>query len=263
MKADERDEGQLQTATRVAELLMLYLSHGPALGVREAARLMNLHPSTCQRLFTSLAAKGMVVKDNATGKYFLGQWVADLGAVAAGSSSLRLLAEPYMVKMREITGETITLHERYGDSRMISHMIEGVHEVRQIPVVGSQRSLLKGSSGKVILAFLDPQDTDRIIKSVSWPYSTPTGVEVTRESFLDDLKRIRQQGYALTQGESISGVAGLSAPILGAKGFAVASLTVSGPAFRSTPEFLLSYVSVLREAANKISMLIGGPGIPT
>ncbi len=254
----ERIEGQLQTAVRVAKLLMLYLSHGPALGVRDAARLLNIHPSISQRLFASLASTGMLVKDSATGKYVLGKWVADLGALVAGSHSLRLLVEPYMMRIRDLTGETITLHERWGDNRRISHVIEGVHEVRQIPAVGACRPLLSGSSGKVMMAYLEPKETERIINEVHWPYKTPAGLTISREAFLDDLKRIRTQGYAITQGESVSGVTGASAPILGARGFAVASLTVSGPAFRCTPQFLQRYVPALLVAASEISTLIGG-----
>lgn len=257
----ERIEGQLQTAVRVAKLLMLYLSHGPALGVRDAARLLNIHPSISQRLFASLASTGMLVKDSATGKYVLGKWVADLGALVAGSHSLRLLVDPYMVRIRDLTGETVTLHERWGDNRRISHVIEGVHEVRQIPAVGSCRPLLVGSSGKVMMAYLEPKERERIIEETQWPFKSPSGLMIAQEDFRADLNRVRAQGYAITHGESVSGVAGASAPILGANGFTAAALTVSGPAFRCTPQYLQRHIPSLVKWAREISTLIGGETI--
>ncbi|WP_206812513.1 IclR family transcriptional regulator [Paradesulfitobacterium ferrireducens] len=258
MKAEGHEEGQLQTARRVAELMMLYLTHGPAIGVREAAKLMEIHPSISQRLFSTLAATGMVIKDQSTGKYRLGAWVADLGAVAAGSYSMRSLAEPYMVKVRDVTKETVTLHERWGDNRRISHVVEGLYEIRQIPKVGTYRSLLIGSSGKAILAFLENRDAETIINGVQWPLKTPTDKVMSMDEFLDNLRTVRRNGFDVTEGESALGAAGMSAPIIGARGYAVASLTVSGPAFRCTTDFFQEHVHVLKEAASKISIMIGG-----
>jgi DNA-binding IclR family transcriptional regulator len=200
----------------------------------------------------------MLVRQDSTRKYVLGEWVAELGLVAAGSPGLRALAKPYLAKAQEATGETVSLHERWGDKRKITCVVEGIHEVRQIPVVGTCRPLLLGSSGKAILAFLDARERDKILSTAKWPLRTATGKEISYESLVSDLAQVREDGYSISDEETVQGAAGVSVPIFGPHGVAVACLTVSGPLQRCTRQFLQSHVPTLQALAQHISALIGG-----
>jgi DNA-binding IclR family transcriptional regulator len=82
----------------------------------------------------------------------------------------------------------------------------------------------RGASGKILAAYLPPDERDRLIEAAGRP------------GLAAELNRIRADGYVFTAGELDQGAAALAAPILDRRGRIAAGLSVAGPADRIAPQ---------------------------
>jgi len=106
-----------------------------------------------------------------------------------------------------------------------------------------------------LLAHLAQDELDQIL---------PAGLErFTAHTITDphalrqELMRVRQQGYAVSQEELEEGLNVVAAPIYDYTGQVTASVTVAGPAYRVTPELFPQLATRLTDATAKISERLG------
>ena len=85
-----------------------------------------------------------------------------------------------------------------------------------------------------------------------------TAMTITRKSQLrEEVKLVREQGYAVAIDELEVGLTAAAAPIRNAHGDVVASMSVSGPTFRLTADRVEEVVPQLVEAALEVSHRLG------
>ncbi len=102
--------------------------------------------------------------------------------------------------------------------------------LRLILDVGSTAPLYAGCSSKVLLAYLDKEAIDSVLKGRLRPLASHTTTDPTQ--IRAQLAEIRRNGFAVSFEETDEGVAGVSVPIRDARDHVVASLTISGPLTR-------------------------------
>jgi DNA-binding IclR family transcriptional regulator len=114
------------------------------------------------------------------------------------------------------------------------------------------------SSGKALLAYLPQQWLERILTKGLPRFTEKT---ITDPILLrEELKRVRQQGYAVAQEELEAGLSAVAAPIWNHEGQVVAAISVSGPSFRLSSEKLPELAELARRNANEISYQLGYVG---
>jgi len=163
---------------------------------------------TTHRLLRALEAHGFVLQAPGVG-YVLGPRLLDLAAAARADLPLRELARPALERLAADTGESAQLYVRDGDRRICLDAIDSAHELRTIVDVGASLPLTKGSAGTVLLAWSPPDDLAR-----------PLGAR---------LAAVRRRGWTDSHGERQTGVASVSAPVLGPGGELLAAISVSAP----------------------------------
>ena len=80
----------------------------------------------------------------------------------------------------------------------------------------------------------------------------------TRATFLRHLDEIRERGYAKDLEEHEIGIRCAAAPIFDRRGNVVASVSVTAPSFRLTPERLDKIAPSVVQAARSITRKLGG-----
>ena len=113
------------------------------------------------------------------------------------------------------------------------------------------------AAGKALLASLPREVVDRIIREQRLARFTAR-TQTRRASLRASLAEIRRDRVAVTVGERVDGATAVSAPVFDAHGAVVASLTVSGPSFRFTPERIKEYRDLVKGAANRLTRAVGG-----
>lgn len=114
-----------ESAGRVADLLYAFVAGPASLGVTELARELGLSKAVVHRILRSLTARGFLQVDAGSRTYRLGPAAVALGARALRDLDMRSVARPVLQQLRDRTGETTTLSELAGDSRVYLDQFDG------------------------------------------------------------------------------------------------------------------------------------------
>jgi DNA-binding IclR family transcriptional regulator len=248
--SEPRDSG-IQSVRRAALLLRAFGTGVPELGVSELGRRLNLHKSTVSRLLATLESEGLLERAPGTEKYRLGPEIARLAGHAVHFGDVREVARPFLVELAQVTRETANLAVLDGDEVNNVDQVSGPHLVRVGNWVGRRTPLHCVANGKALLAFLPKGELERL---TAGPLAVFTPHTVTRPSALRaSLAQVRQQGYATALGEIEEGLNAVAAPIWDADGAVSAAISVSGPAYRVTPERVPELGQITREFAQRVS----------
>jgi IclR family transcriptional regulator, acetate operon repressor len=248
-----------QAVDRAARLLTEVV-HSPGLVTfTELAAATGLAKSTTSRLLLALERGGLVRRDGA-GRFRPGEVFVRYAWQGGAEAGLVDLAQPYLDRLGEATGETVNLGvEREG-------MVEQIAQVDCTYLIGGTNWLGRpvplhcAALGKVLLAYgaaeLPPGRLER---------RTPR--TITSRGRLDaDLADVRRRGYAVTDEELEPGLVAVAAPVRSDGGTVVAALSVSAPATRLTPDLITGVAARCAEQAGALSAVLGhrppGPAGP-
>jgi DNA-binding IclR family transcriptional regulator len=237
---------------RAARLLFaLGDGHGDT-SLTDLARLLRLNKSTAHNILATLVRHRFVDRDPATRKYRLGPALAALGWPVAGRQDLVALARPHLVLLRQLSGETVTLHLRDGADSVILASEESSHELKVTAPPGHRLPPFAGAVAKVLLAWGDPS-AGRL--PVRLPVYTPRTITAAGR-YLEELRGARRAGVAYDEMEYLPGVRAISAPVFQGpedQGHAVGVLSIVGVAARISPQDLRRLAGSLRKAARTLS----------
>jgi len=262
--------GSIQSVERAVAVLKLFGESEPELGVSELARRLNLHKSTVSRLLSTLEAGGFVQQDPRNGRYRLGLQLATLAGLALTQYELRDVARPMLQELATLTGETITLSVLDGTEAVNIDQVLAPQPVKHLGWIGRRLPLHCTAAGKPILAYLSPTTLDRYLSRPLLRYTART---VTNPLLVRrELEGIRARGFAVAREEYETELCAAGAAVRDHRGDVVASITVSGPTYRLSPERLVEVGADVSETAARISAhlghrpagaaLLGGPRRP-
>ena len=127
-------------------------------------------------------------------------------------------------------------------------VVESSQRVKLAAAPGQRLPAFCTASGKAILAFL-PEEKVRDILALGMPVYTQNTI-ASVETFFNDIRRTREQGYAISEQEFEDGINAIAAPICN---HPIASVSIAGPAYRLTRERMLEIGPNLVAAANNIA----------
>lgn len=203
--------------------------------------------STAHRLLSDLTSRGYIDKD-AANRYTLGLKLLALGAAVRQKHSLRDIARPFMLDLRDRFGETVNLGCLQADAVLYLEIVESQHPIRVTGSLGILDPIYATAIGKAIVAAMEPS-----LRPVlrNWKALTSSTIRDADE-FEAELARVAKRGYALDDEESMDGGRCIGVPVLHA-GKPVAGLSISGPATRITKDRILEMSDALKEASRRIS----------
>lgn len=201
------------------------------------------------------ARVGLVDHFAEDGSYSLGSAAALLAGAAPRVSTFLARAVPLVHELAAATEETVSLAERRDLSYVTVYEIESPQPVRYGNKIGAAASLNVAAGGCAILAFSSPEVQETVLSSDALERRTRATM-VEREALMIRLGEIKRRGYATSSGERVPGANSISAPLIGAEGYARGVLSVLWPSrgdeidrsrFRDWPALLLGVVRKLQQ----------------
>jgi len=202
-----------------------------------------------------LVDTGLIARNPATSKYYLGPRALELGMAGFGTPDLRTLAEPVMRELMEETQETVTLSYLVNTERVYAAQVESRQPVRMTITVGMRVPLYAGASGRAILAAMSEKELDEYLAKVELRPLTGTTL-FDPSSLRNALEEVRDAGYAVSFGERDPWAAAAAAAIVTSSGRPIGSLSVCGPLARFQGPLVKLCGEAVRDAAQKISKML-------
>lgn len=256
---EQRTEGLGARALEKAlDLLFSFQPDSPEQSLFQLSRRLRFPPSTARRLLKAMMSRHLVQQDPGTKLYRLGPGVFYLASVAKDGLAIRKTALPAMEKLRDLTGENTTLHELRDGKRVCIEKVESKQVLRDTILVGEQFPAHCGASGKVLLAYLSPEELKSYFDSAK-PLPALTSRTITDPQKLSmELARIRRRGFAFSCGERVmDGLCAISAPIFDYEGKARYSLTITLTPFRLRAKGRDELTRLVGKSAEEISARFG------
>ncbi len=246
----------LSSVANAARLLREFSRGEPQLGVSELARRLGIAKSSAHRIVHTLAREGLLERVEETGAYRLSVTMQILGASAQATSGLHAAATAALDQLRAVTNQTVHLSVLDGLEVVYVERRESPGAVRMFGRIGHRGPAHSTASGKVLLAFLPPDELDRRLAGVRLARRTPYTI-TSKEQLRAELLRVRARGWAENVNEAQLGFASVGAPIRNPAGEVVAALSVAGPVQRGDGDNLRRFARPVTECAVQISRRLG------
>ena len=250
--------GSSKSLQKALRILLHIGQNGPEMGITQLAAALSLDKATVHRLLNAMEKFGMIEKNADNERYRLGLRLHELGNKAVESRTLQSEAHRFLLEMSRRSQETVSLAVPGAGGILCLDRVNSVHTVITVRTnVGAHFPAHCTAVGKAVLAFLPEEDVQAILLRNGLPRFTPATLTSGAE-LQENLRQIRQRGYALDNQELERGLSGVAAPVLLQGNRVVAAVGIAGPTLRFRGKELAQKTALVREIAAKLSASLGG-----
>ncbi len=245
----------IQSVCRALSIIEL-LSKEKMLGVTEISNYLGLHKSTVFGILSTLEHSGYVTQDRQTGKYQLSLKLFEIGSVVFENLDLRKIARPYLEELVKLHQETVHLVTLDKDEIIYIDKVESSKSIRISTQIGKRLPVHCTGVGKAMIAFKTEEDIEEIVKNKGLkPFTRNTITDLNE--LMVELRKIREQGYAIDNEEIEEGLKCVAGPIRDINGNVISAISISGPTGRMKDERIDEIIKSIRDASQAISRELG------
>jgi DNA-binding IclR family transcriptional regulator len=218
--------GMIQSVVMTGQIIEALAAAGQPMRLTALANQLGEAKAKMHRHLSTLKHLGFVDQDAQTECYRLGPKLVHIGQAAIDQFDLRRLAEPYMVRLRDLTHQTIVLSMPASGDAIVNAVVDSPNLVTISVRLGYRLPAHASAQGRVTLAFTPSATQQRILarKLQSFTPRTITDVPALRQR----LARIREQLYDVSMDETLLGISAVAAPILNFENELVGAIAVVG-----------------------------------
>ncbi|GIF19959.1 DNA-binding IclR family transcriptional regulator [Actinoplanes tereljensis] len=234
--------------SRALDLLGAFDADHRALTLSTLARRAGLPLATAHRLVGELQRWGALARLE-SGEYVIGRRLWDLGLLAPVQAGLRQAASPFLHDLYGATLATVHLAVRDGCEVLYIDRLAGHVSVPVVSKVGSRLPMHATGVGKVLLAHAP----EPVRAEVLGKLTRVTPYTITQPArLLDQLRRVRAEGFATTGEEMSLGACSVAVPVRGPAGEVVAALGLVVPDLRRERARLVAALQVATQGISRV-----------
>src|SRR5690242_11216411 len=228
-RSSMRESHFVQSLERGLAVIRAFDTEHPELTLSDVARETGLTRAAARRFLLTLADLGYVRSDGR--QFALTARVLELGYAYLSALSLPEIAEPHLEALVADVRESSSLSVLDGDDIVYVARVPTSRIMRVAINVGTRFPAYATSMGRVQLAGLsDPELADYLGRAEIRPL-TSRAID-NPEALAAELRRVREQGWALVDQELEEGLRSIAAPVHDASGRTIAAVNVSAHASR-------------------------------
>jgi IclR family transcriptional regulator, acetate operon repressor len=232
---------RIRGATRALDVLEAIAAQQPV-NVAVLARHLGENKSNIQRVLMTLSDDGWIrtVAGTPT-RWELTARIYSLVDMGQGHSELRHLARPTLDRLRADTGESVFLAIPDRGRLVTIDVLESTQLVRTVPYIGMIIPSRDSAAGRAVLAHLPAEAQPGLLGH------SPD------DELLEDLVRIRNRGYSLSDGAVVSGSTNIGGAILDAMARPIAAIVVCALSDRMPAKIRERVGGLVRDAVERLS----------
>lgn len=208
---------------RISTILLAYSHDERELTVSELARRTGIPKASVSRIAADLVAHGFLEREG--GALRLGIRLFELGQQASRSVDLRRAAFPAMSELMKATGQTVHLAVLEGTEVVYVQILRSRLTPPLPSRVGGRLPAHATGVGKALLAYAPDDVMDELLARPLAAIGPRTIIDP--QQLRQQLAGVRENRLAYELEESAANVGCAAAPILGARGDAIAAISVS------------------------------------
>lgn len=255
MSAVDNSPDSVSSVLKVFGILQA-LSEQKDIGVTELSQRIMMSKSTVYRFLQTMKTLGYVNQEGETDKYTLSLKLFELGGRALEHQDLIQIADVQMHRLGKLTKETLHLGALDENSVVYLHKIDSEYNLRMYSRIGRRCPLYSTALGKVMMAWLPEEEVRSMLAGVTFERFTEHTL-ANVDALLAELAQVREQGYAEDNEENENGLRCFGVPIYNRMGRIITGLSLSLPIVRFEERKRAELVSLLHEAAARISAELG------
>lgn len=256
MTSNPKERYSINSIIRASRILKCLSGAKTHFKMSELARHLGLDRSTTYRILLSLERTGFVEKDEEGGTYSLGLAAFEIGNAYLRQRDLIQVSKPIMADLAQIVQETVHLAVLSDTEIVYVDKVDSPRSLGVMSKIGQRGPVYCTALGKTLLAFQPEDEQSRIVREIKLAPLTPRTI-TSKQKLMEELKRIRKQGYALDRREIEEDVECVGAPIRNHIGEVIAALSISGPQRKIDTPMERQYVSQVMEATALVSSKMG------
>ena len=236
------------------DIIELLAESESGLTVSEISQKLKRRMSELFRIIVVMEQRGWLQKDPESARYAVTYHVLKLAHRSTPAQTLTAAAAPLMHELSTRINQSCHLVVRSGTQGLVILRQENQERHANLSVrLGAIIELASSCSGRVLLAHLNPEVRERVLKSIPRPRS------LTQARLATILNRVAKRGFEIHRSPITAGVTDIGYPVRGFDGSVMAALTV--PYLHALDDSLPTSVEqtqvLLDEAARQISQSLG------
>lgn len=249
----------IELVGKVVTLLETLRDEPEGLSLQELSDRAGFVKSSAHRILNSLKKHGYVEQESVGGPYRLGLQVMTLARGLNGRSGLVEMAKPYLREMVETFDESAYLAVLRGDRGVFVEVRETRRDFRLVGPLGAEVHFHATAAGKAMAAFLPSSRQAGLLKNLK--AEQQTAKTLTRKSEIEqEWEKVRRQGYAINNEETIVGAVFLAAPVFDAHNEVCGSVSVGVPKPRYSAELGKKIAEHLKDVCRRLSETLEAVG---
>jgi IclR family pca regulon transcriptional regulator len=249
------DPNFMTSLARGLVVIQAFTQQSPQMTISQLSLKTGLSRAAVRRCLYTLTKLGFAGAEDGS-RYSLRPRMLTLSHTYTTSNTLSSAAQPILERMSAALRESFSVATLDGEDIVYIARTQ-VNRVMAVDLhIGSRLPAYCTSMGRILLAYLPPEQLEQYLAKVSLiPHTTRTITSV--EKLRLALRNIRRNGYAICDQEYEVGLRSIAVPVYSSSGRVVATLNLSGNAPRlSVLEMQSRYLTPLRNAANELSVFL-------
>ena len=212
-------------AVEKAIKILNFLAEYPGSSFSEIFTALDLSKSTTYQTLSTLEMYHYIVREE-NRRYSLDLGLLPLLRGSPRRNDLVECARRPLERLAADTGFTVhlcTLTESH--NAICVYKVDGVNFTIRTTAVGRELTLHTSAAGKALLAWLDDKELETYLDKIEYTQFTDTTI-TSPEVYREELKRTKERGYSIDNGEGAKGVLGIGVPVFSSKGALLGTISI-------------------------------------
>ncbi len=245
-------EGKIiQSVAKAMRLLDILAASSVPLTLAELSTLTHWPKSTIHGLLSTMRESSVVAQD-AEGRYMLGIRLFEYGCTLSSSWTIIETAKPFIQHISYATGEAVFLSILDRGEVITLDRADNRTGLQASAEMGCRLPVHCTSQGKLFLAYMPEEEREALLSRIELNAYTSHTI-TTEKALRSELEHIRQQGFAVENGEYKLGLRSVAAPIFDRDGEVRYAIGIIGMFRQLETDNFQKSIAVVRETAEKIS----------